>query len=54
MFFIFLLWEGLVSQRPLVSAILPQGAMEVQTKALPHRAHTLMATGCLFSPRVVS
>jgi len=52
MLFIFLLWEGLVSQRPLISAMFPQAAMEVQTKALPHRAHTFTATGCFFSPRV--
>jgi len=53
MFFIFILWEGLVSQRPLISAIFPQAAIESQTKALPHRAHTFMSTGCFFSPRTV-
>lgn len=53
MFFIFLVWEGLVAQRPLIRAIFPQGSMEVQGKALPHNAHTLIRTGCFFSPRVM-
>ena len=54
LFFIFLVWEGFLSQRPLVYAIFPQRAIETQTKALPHRAHTNLYRPAISTTTVVS
>ena len=39
---IFILWEGLYSERALIAAILTHRSLENQRKALPHKAHTFI------------
>ena len=45
--FIFILWEGLYSQRPLIRVRFTHSSLEAQNKAFPHKAHTHIRTGVL-------
>lgn len=40
MWFIFILWEGLFSERPVIWVKLPQRILEIQFKMYPVDAHT--------------
>lgn len=48
MLFIFIIWEALISARPVICSNVPIRCIELQGKCFPHDIHTFISTGSIY------